>query len=170
MSVMLAGTASTPFDGGAHVTGKGRSYNCDDGSGSPWRVWHACASLCGPRGFGDTMGTITQSLLACLVAAALPAASAQSAAPSARGELLYSTHCIACHSKEIHWRQKKLATDWASLEAQVRRWAGNAGLGWSDEEIADVARYLNAVDYRFAAPSVTGFGPGASTRSIARTD
>jgi mono/diheme cytochrome c family protein len=116
------------------------------------------------------MGTITQSLFACLVAGVLPAALAQSAAPSARGELLYSTHCIACHSREIHWRQKKLATDWASLEAQVRRWAGNAGLGWSDEEIADVARYLNAVDYRFAAPSVTGFGHGDLTRSIARTD
>ncbi len=116
------------------------------------------------------MRTITQSLLACLVAAALPAASAQSAAPPARGELLYSTHCIACHDKEVHWRQKKLATDWASLDAQVRRWTRNAGLGWSDEEIADVARYLNAVHYRFAAPSVTGFLHGDFTRSLVRTD
>ncbi len=116
------------------------------------------------------MGTIKRSLLACLAACALPAVSAQPAAPAARGELLYSTHCIACHSRELHWRQKKLATDWASLDAQVRRWAGNAGLGWSDEEIADVARYLNAVHYRFAAPSVTGSGRGDSTRSIAQAD
>ena len=113
------------------------------------------------------MGTIKRSLLAGLAACALPAALAQ---PAARGELLYSTHCIACHSREVHWRQKKLATDWASLDAQVRRWAGNAGLGWSDEEVADVARYLNAVHYGFAAPSVTGSGRGDSTRSIAQAN
>jgi mono/diheme cytochrome c family protein len=116
------------------------------------------------------MRTIKWSLLACLAAFALPAALAQPAAPAGRGELLYSTHCIACHSRELHWRQKKLATDWASLSVQVRRWAGNAGLGWSDEEIADVTRYLNAVHYRFAAPSVTGSGRGNFTRSIAQAD
>ena len=116
------------------------------------------------------MGTIKWSLLACLAACALPAALAQPAAPAAHGELLYSTHCIACHSREVHWRQKKLATDWASLIAQVRRWAGNAGLGWSDEEVADVARYLNAVHYGFAAPSVTGSGGGDFARSIAQAD
>jgi hypothetical protein len=54
--------------------------------------------------------------------------------------------------------------------AQVRRWAQNAGLGWSDDEIADVAGYLNAVHYRFAAPSVTGSGRGDPTRSIAQAD
>jgi mono/diheme cytochrome c family protein len=116
------------------------------------------------------MRTIKRSLLACLAACALPAALAQPAAPAGRGELLYSTHCIACHSREIHWRQKKLATDWASLNAEIRRWAGNAGLGWSEDEIVDVARYLNAVHYRFAAPSVTGLGRGDFTRIIARAD
>src|SRR5574338_705145 len=34
-----------------------------------------------------------------------------------RGELLYSTHCIACHSAQVHWREKKLATDWATLRS-----------------------------------------------------
>lgn len=76
------------------------------------------------------------------------------ASPS-RGELLYATHCIACHTREVHWRQKKLARDWASLQLQVRRWAANAGLGWSDEEIADVAGYLDAKLYRFRTPAGT---------------
>lgn len=116
------------------------------------------------------MVTIKRFLLAWLAACALPVASAQPAVPAARGELLYSTHCIACHSREIHWRQKKLATDWASLSAQVRRWAGNSGLGWSDDEIADVARYLNVVHYRFAPPSVTGSGGDALAGSIAQAD
>ena len=28
-----------------------------------------------------------------------------------RGELLYSTHCISCHTSEIHWRDNKAATE-----------------------------------------------------------
>ena len=68
-----------------------------------------------------------------------------------RGELLYSTHCNACHTSKVHWREKKLATGWSSLKAQVRRWQANAELGWSEEEITDVTRYLNAVYYHFRA-------------------
>lgn len=68
---------------------------------------------------------------------------------SARGELLYATHCVACHSTEIHWRDKKLATDWTSLKAQVRRWQGVSGLGWRDEDITLVARHLNALHYHY---------------------
>jgi len=152
------------------VNGKITSYNPDEGAeGTRLRVGrHVCFALRPAFEFGDAMGTIKRSLLACL--AALPAALAQPAMPAARGELLYSTHCIACHSREIHWRQKKLATDWASLNVQVRRWAGNGGLGWSDEEIADVARYLNAVHYRFAAPSVTGSKTGDYRRSVAQAN
>jgi mono/diheme cytochrome c family protein len=97
-------------------------------------------------------------------------ASAQTAAPATRGELLYATHCIACHTTEVHWRQKKLAVDWTSLNQQVRRWAGNAGLGWSDDDIVEVARYLNTAYYRFEAPSVTGFGRHEFTRGIALAD
>jgi mono/diheme cytochrome c family protein len=97
-------------------------------------------------------------LAACMIAAAPSAAQLQPGAAPSRGELLYATHCIACHTTEVHWRQKRLAVDWGSLNQQVRRWAGNAGLGWSDDEIVEVARYLNAAYYRFEAPSVTGLG------------
>lgn len=69
-----------------------------------------------------------------------------------RGELLYSTHCIACHNAEMHWRNKKLATDWQSLQSEVRRWQGASGLGWGDEEVVEVARYLNALHYHYPAP------------------
>jgi mono/diheme cytochrome c family protein len=73
-----------------------------------------------------------------------PPASAQS-----RGEMLYSLHCIACHTTQMHWRDNKLATDWNSLKLQVRRWQGVAGQQWSDAEIADVAAYLNDSIYHF---------------------
>jgi len=93
------------------------------------------------------------ALAACLCAGA--AATAQTGTPATRGELLYSTHCVACHTTQVHWRQGKLARDWTSLTQQVRRWAANAGLGWSEEEIVDVARYLNATFYRFEVTTLT---------------
>jgi mono/diheme cytochrome c family protein len=71
---------------------------------------------------------------------------------AARGELLYATHCVACHGAQVHWREKKIATDWTSLQAQVRRWQEASGLGWSDQDIAAVALYLNALHYRYPAP------------------
>ena len=109
-------------------------------------------------------------LAACAVAAAHVAAQPQPAVPASRGELLYTTHCIACHTSQIHWRQRKLATDWASLDVQVRRWARNARLGWSDEEILDVARYLNATFYRYETPSATRVGHGGFENHVARAD
>lgn len=69
-----------------------------------------------------------------------------------RGELLYSTHCLACHSARIHWREKRLATDWPSLLAEVRHWEDFDRLGWTDDDVAAVARYLNARHYRHPMP------------------
>ena len=66
-----------------------------------------------------------------------------------RGELLYSLHCKSCHTTKIHWRKEKLATNWSSLKAQVVRWQSNIGLGWDEDEITDVTRYLNITHYHF---------------------
>ena len=88
---------------------------------------------------------------AALLFAALPM-HAQTPPPS-RGELLYTTHCIACHTTQVHWRDRRLAGDYSSLTAQVARWQENTGLGWSNEEIQDVVRYLNATMYRFPDPA-----------------
>lgn len=74
---------------------------------------------------------------------------AQEEHSQARGELLYSTHCNACHTSKVHWREQKLVTDWNSLVTQVRRWQYVTGLSWSEEEITDVAYYLNAIYYGF---------------------
>lgn len=70
-------------------------------------------------------------------------------AAGSRGQMLYGHHCIACHNTQMHWRDKKLATDWASLKAQVRHWQAVAQLNWSEDDIDDVARYLNDSIYRF---------------------
>ncbi|MBL8332071.1 MAG: cytochrome C [Rubrivivax sp.] len=88
-----------------------------------------------------------------LLQAALPAA-AQS-----RGQLLYDNHCRTCHTTQMHWRDKRQVTDWASLKAQVRRWQGTAQLGWSEEDIDDVARHLNDTIYRLPGPGKVAEAP-----------
>jgi len=79
----------------------------------------------------------------------LTAANAEPGSNVTRGELLYSTHCVACHTARVHWRDKKLAKDWIGLKMQVRRWQGIEGLKWSEDDIAQVARHLNAQHYRY---------------------
>ena len=99
-----------------------------------------------------------QRFLPCLPHAALFcalawAAAAHAQAPSpTRGQLLYSTHCIECHSTQMHWRTNKQARDWDSLKAQVRRWQATANLGWTEADITDVARHLNETIYQFPQP------------------
>jgi len=87
------------------------------------------------------------------LAATCAAASAQNQPAPSRGQLLYSTHCIACHSSQVHWRDRRLATDWDTLKAQVRRWQSNMGLRWSDDDIVEVTRYLNDAIYRYPQSS-----------------
>lgn len=79
---------------------------------------------------------------------------ASSAQAQSRGELLYSTHCIACHSTNVHWRDGRSATDWPGIVTQVRRWQGANALSWNEQDIGAVARYLNETFYHFepAAP------------------
>lgn len=69
-----------------------------------------------------------------------------------RGELLYNTHCIACHSTRVHWRDRTLALNWKSLRSEVRRWQKMSGLRWSDEDIDAVALYLNRLYYHYPMP------------------
>lgn len=70
-----------------------------------------------------------------------------------RGELLYSTHCIACHTEQVHWRDKKLVRGWPSLVSEVRRWQDIDKLGWTRDDIRQVARYLNTIHYHYRLPN-----------------
>jgi len=96
-----------------------------------------------------------------LLAGVAAAAHAQMPPAAARGELLYTTHCQTCHTTQVHWRERRLATDYASLAVQVERWQANAGLGWSREDVDAVSRYLNAKFYRFPETKPVGVGPAA---------
>lgn len=102
-------------------------------------------------------------MVACV--GAVWAALAQTPAPSGgivptpeptRGRLLYETHCIACHTTQMHWRDNSVVSDWAGLEAQVRRWQERAKLQWSEADVLEVARHLNATIYRLPQPAGRG--------------
>src|SRR5450631_444980 len=86
-----------------------------------------------------------------LISACVATAGDFRGAADSRGALLYSTYCVSCHTAQVHWREKKLATDWTSLKMQVRRWQSNAGLGLSEDDVATIARYLNDLYYHFPA-------------------
>ncbi len=93
-------------------------------------------------------------LSACAVLAVFSASSQSQVTPAqTRGALLYTTHCVSCHTTQMHWRNNKQATDWDSLKVQVRRWQANAGLQWGEADIDEVSRYLNETIYRYPNPA-----------------
>jgi mono/diheme cytochrome c family protein len=107
-------------------------------------------------------GWQVRGFIVAMAIAGATTAVAQQAPPSvARGELLYKTHCVGCHTTQVHWRDRKLAGDWTGLLTQVRRWQRNAGLKWGEQEIADVTRYLNGKFYHFAPPARQALEPAA---------
>lgn len=73
-----------------------------------------------------------------------------------RGELLYNNHCLACHTEQMHWRERRLVTDLDTLAAQVRRWQGVSRARWNEEDIEAVVRYLNRTVYQFPTPRAGG--------------
>lgn len=105
-------------------------------------------------GFGRSFLKFRGRTLVALVciAGTFAIARAQPVENPSRGQLLYATHCIACHNTQVHWRANKRATDWASLQAWVRHWQAVQALGWSQTDIDDVARYLNILYYRYPTP------------------
>ena len=78
---------------------------------------------------------------------------AQASTVPGRGELLYDTHCRACHTEQVHWRDKRAATDWPGLKEEVRRWQAADRLGWSEADVVAVARYLNETVYHLPQTS-----------------
>jgi len=71
----------------------------------------------------------------------------------ARGRGLYQAACDVCHTQNIHWRNKRLVSSWATLVNEVTRWQRNAGQTWERSDINDVAAYLNDRFYRLPCPA-----------------
>jgi mono/diheme cytochrome c family protein len=101
-----------------------------------------------------TSVTILSGVLVGIVTMGTTCVSANTVGNYANGELLYLTHCIGCHTTQVHWRDNRIAKDLTGLKFQVNRWRNEAGLLWSEQEVADVTHYLNVVHYQFPTPSL----------------
>jgi hypothetical protein len=110
-----------------------------------------------PRTFGSVRRVVRRTGFAGVLVgvfatvAHVPGVLAQTPLPPVQssGRLLYETHCIACHDRQVHWRDGRHAIDWRTLDAQVRRWQATALLNWNEADITAVTRYLNETIYRF---------------------
>lgn len=74
------------------------------------------------------------------------------AADADRGRALYELRCGNCHSESVHGRKARVAKDFNDVRAWVVRWTANLKLAWTQEEIDDVALYLNGTYYRYPCP------------------
>ncbi|MBF0282974.1 MAG: cytochrome c [Magnetococcales bacterium] len=74
----------------------------------------------------------------------------------AKGEALHEKHCIACHAgrfdgdaSKMYTRPNRKTANLAKLNSMVGYCSQQLGLQWFDEEVADVAAYLNGKYYQF---------------------
>lgn len=72
------------------------------------------------------------------------------------GKALHDKHCVACHARltngepaSLYTRENRLVTSLEGLHKQVRRCEQNLELRWFDEDIDNVAAYLNQAYYQF---------------------
>jgi cytochrome c5 len=126
-------------------------------------------------------GAALLALAAALAAAApwVPAVAAPTATPAAppasvaaptRGALLYETHCIGCHTTQMHWRDRRVVRDWASLVDQVAQWSERERLGWAEADVLAVAQYLNETIYQLPTRERRAQVAPAPTRRAAAKD
>ena len=97
-------------------------------------------------------GLLMRNIFGVLMAAFGLTAFAASAADADRGKLLYEVRCDGCHDQSVHSRGRKVATDFDEVRRYVRRWNINLGGAWGEEEITDVAIYLNGKFYSYKCP------------------
>jgi hypothetical protein len=64
-----------------------------------------------------------------------------------RGRLLYENHCVVCHTAKVHKRIPPLPIDMKELRLIVGYFAKNEKLSWTQQEIEDVAYYLDVTHY-----------------------
>lgn len=102
---------------------------------------------------------------AALLTALLLASSPPVFADAERGALLYDGACGQCHTTQPHWRDQHLVHSWDDLLKQVQRWQRVAGQSWSDEDVRDVASYLNGRFYHVPCTDKGCTGREASSGS-----
>jgi cytochrome c553 len=88
-----------------------------------------------------TAMTITVCLLA--ATSSLPAADLDN------GKTLVDGNCTKCHDERVYTRPDRRVSTLDGLNKQVTRCEQSLGLKWFDDDITDVAAYLNKTYYHF---------------------
>ena len=65
------------------------------------------------------------------------------------GKSLHDENCVRCHNESVYTREKKMVNSFYELRKRIRDCELMAEAAWFDEEIDDVAAYLNQAYYRF---------------------
>lgn len=74
---------------------------------------------------------------------------AATAADIDNGKSLHQKFCQSCHDSGVYTRPNRKVTTPGGLENQVRRCDMSLGLKWFEDDITDVAAYLNQSYYKF---------------------
>ncbi len=65
------------------------------------------------------------------------------------GKVLTDKNCYQCHGTEVYTRKDRKVTSRPGLTKQVQRCEQALGLTWFDDQIENVAEYLNRDFYKF---------------------
>ena len=65
------------------------------------------------------------------------------------GDDLHFTHCTGCHDSSVYTRADRRVDSRERLGLQVRFCKDSLELTWFDEDVEDVAEYLNQTYYHF---------------------
>lgn len=65
------------------------------------------------------------------------------------GKKIHDANCISCHDSSVYTREERRVQDFPKLLAQVRLCDANLGTSLFDEDIEQVADYLNQAYYQF---------------------
>ncbi len=67
----------------------------------------------------------------------------------AQGKQLLDDHCFECHGTDYYTRNERRVESRKKLSAQVRFCEQSQNLTWFDEDVENVAEYLNQNFYHF---------------------
>jgi mono/diheme cytochrome c family protein len=82
---------------------------------------------------------------------ASPPATPVSPAPSANdaGTKLHEGNCVRCHQPEIYTRDTRKMKSYEGVKTQVQWCATQLSIPWFEEEVEQVASYINGEYYKF---------------------
>jgi len=69
-----------------------------------------------------------------------------------RGKQLHDQNCLRCHGTKPYTRRHRRIKTYAGLINHVQRCATNLNKQWWEDEVADVAEYLDVEFYFFGMP------------------